>query len=58
MNKDQVKGNISKAKGSIKETTGKVFGDKDMENKGKVQNAAGKAQTGFGSLKEEIKKQD
>lgn len=58
MNKDQVKGDINKAKGSIKETTGKVFGDKDMENKGKVQNAAGKAQKGFGNLKEEIKKQD
>jgi len=56
MNKDQVKGDIKKAKGQVKETAGKVLGDKDMADRGTIQNAAGKLQKGYGDLKEEVKK--
>ncbi len=56
MNKDQVKGDVKEVKGKAKETAGKVFGDKTMENKGTLQNAAGKIQKGYGDAKEEIKK--
>jgi uncharacterized protein YjbJ (UPF0337 family) len=56
MNKDQVKGEIKQVKGNIKEAAGKVLGDKTMENKGKIQNAVGQVQKGYGDLKEDIKK--
>lgn len=58
VNKDQVKGQIKEVKGSIKEAAGKVLGDKTMENKGKLQNAAGQVQKGYGDAKERIKKSD
>jgi uncharacterized protein YjbJ (UPF0337 family) len=48
MNKDQVKGRIEEA-------TGKVTGDKELEQEGKVQNIGGKVQAGYGDLKEDIK---
>jgi len=35
MNKDQIKGKIKKVKGDIKESAGKAFGNKGLENKGK-----------------------
>jgi len=43
-------------KGQVKETTGKILGDKTMENKGTLQDAAGKIQKAYGDAKEEIKK--
>ncbi len=55
VNKDQVKGQIKKVKGNIKENAGKVLGDKKMESKGAVQNAAGKIQKAYGDVKEDIK---
>ncbi|HZR38220.1 MAG TPA: CsbD family protein [Nevskia sp.] len=55
MNNDQVKGDIKQAKGKVKEVAGRIFGDKSLENKGRIQNAAGKVQKSYGNLKEEIK---
>ena len=55
MNKDQSKGSIRQVKGQIKETTGKVFGDKSLENKGKAEKVTGKIQKNYGNLKEDIK---
>jgi uncharacterized protein YjbJ (UPF0337 family) len=55
MNKDQVKGRVAEAKGKAKEVTGKVF-SKDLENKGKLQDALGKVQATYGDLKEDVKK--
>jgi uncharacterized protein YjbJ (UPF0337 family) len=56
MNKDQIKGRIKEAKGSAKETAGKVAGKKILEQKGKLQKTAGKAQAGFGDIKNDIRK--
>lgn len=56
MNKDQAKGRVEEVKGKVKEVAGKVTGNKELEQKGKLQNAGGKAQAGFGDLKEELKK--
>jgi uncharacterized protein YjbJ (UPF0337 family) len=56
MNKDQVKGRIEKAKGTVKETVGKVTGKDSLEQKGKFQKAAGKFRAGYGDLKNDIKK--
>ena len=56
MNKDQVKGRIKEAKGKVKEVAGKVVGNKDLEQEGRLQSIGGKVQTGYGDLKEDIKK--
>lgn len=56
MNKDQTKGRVEEAKGKVKEVAGKVVGNKDLEQKGIIQNLKGKAQAGFGDLKAAIKK--
>jgi len=56
MNKDQVKGRVSKTKGEIKEAVGKAVGDKSLEIEGKVQKIAGKSQAAYGDLKSDIKK--
>jgi uncharacterized protein YjbJ (UPF0337 family) len=55
MNKDQVKGRMEQAKGSVKEATGKVVGNKDLEAEGKVDKAGGKAQATYGDIKEDVK---
>ena len=56
MNKDQVKGRVHEAKGKVKEVAGKVVGDKELEIKGKAENALGKVQGKYGDLKSDIKK--
>lgn len=56
MNKDQVKGRIKEATGAAKEAAGKVTGKDGLEQKGKLQKAAGKVQAGYGDVKKDIKK--
>lgn len=56
MNKDQLKGRAKEAEGTIKEAAGKVTGKESLEQKGKLQKAAGKVQAGFGDIKNEFKK--
>jgi uncharacterized protein YjbJ (UPF0337 family) len=56
MNKDQVKGRVEEAKGSVKETTGKVVGNPNLQTEGSVDKAAGRAQATYGDAKEQIKK--
>jgi uncharacterized protein YjbJ (UPF0337 family) len=54
-NKDQVDGRIEETKGTIKEATGKVVGDKTLEAKGNIQKNLGKVQEKFGDLKQDVK---
>jgi uncharacterized protein YjbJ (UPF0337 family) len=56
MNKDQVKGRVKEVKGKAKEIAGVLAGDETLEQKGKLQNAVGKAQAGYGDLKRDLKK--
>jgi uncharacterized protein YjbJ (UPF0337 family) len=56
MNKDQSAGRIDEVKGKVKEVAGKIVGNKELELKGKLQQASGKGQAGFGDLKADIKK--
>lgn len=56
MNKDQVKGRIRKTKGKVKQAAGKLVGNKRLEQKGKLEQATGDVQTGYGDLKSDIKK--
>ena len=55
MNKDQVKGRVQQAKGSVKETTGKVVGNSRLQGEGAAEKAAGKAQANYGNAKEKGK---
>jgi uncharacterized protein YjbJ (UPF0337 family) len=55
MNKDQVKGRVEEAKGNLKESTGRVTGDRDLEDQGTVDKAAGKVQKNYGDAKEKVK---
>jgi uncharacterized protein YjbJ (UPF0337 family) len=55
MSKDQVKGRIEEAKGTVKEVVGKILDDKDLEVEGNVQKNVGKVQAGFGDLKVDVK---
>lgn len=55
MNKDQAKGSLEKAKGSIKETIGKVVGSDKMEAEGAADKTAGTVQKKAGEVKEAAK---
>ena len=55
MNKDQVKGRISQAKGKVKEVTGKVTGNKPLQGKGTVEKVVGKVRSSYGDAKEDAK---
>lgn len=55
MNKDQVKGTLDKAKGSVKETAGKAVGNKDLEAEGQMDKAGGAVQKKVGDVKEAAK---
>ena len=55
MNKDQVKGRVEEAKGSVKETVGKAVGNKDLQAEGTVDKAQGKTQATYGDAKEKVK---
>ena len=55
MNQDQVKGRMEQAKGAVKESTGKVVGNENLEAEGAVDKAAGKTQAGYGDAKEKVK---
>ncbi len=57
MNKDQVKGRVEEAKGSIKESVGRVTGNPDLEDRGTVEKVSGKVRKTFGDAKENVKEE-
>lgn len=56
MNKNQVTGRVDQAKGKVKEVTGKILDDDQMEMEGNIEKNIGKTKAGFGDLKDDIKK--
>jgi uncharacterized protein YjbJ (UPF0337 family) len=52
MDREHVRGAADKAKGAIKETAGKVTGDKKLESEGKVDKAKGDLHTAAGNVKD------
>lgn len=54
-NKDQSKGRVREAKGTIKEFVGKATGNESLEARGKVEKTLGKAQAKFGDVKQDTK---
>lgn len=49
--KDKAEGKMHQAKGSIKEATGKILGNRDLEAEGKVENLEGDIQEKVGDAK-------
>ncbi|HEY4040670.1 MAG TPA: CsbD family protein [Rhodopila sp.] len=55
MDKDRVEGSARQAKGAVKETAGKMMGDKKTEAEGKAEKTAGKVQNTAGGAKDAAK---
>ncbi|WP_405240613.1 CsbD family protein [Lentisalinibacter orientalis] len=55
MNKQKIKGELHKAKGKIKEVTGRAIDNEEMEREGKLEHAKGSVQESYGELKSEVK---
>ena len=55
MNKDQVQGRATEAKGDIKQAAGKLVGNEKLQGQGLVDQAKGKVQAGLGDAKEKVK---
>jgi uncharacterized protein YjbJ (UPF0337 family) len=55
MDREHVKGTAEKAKGTIKDTAGKVTGDKKLQSEGKLDKAKGSAHNVAGDLKDAVK---
>jgi uncharacterized protein YjbJ (UPF0337 family) len=52
MDSEHVKGAADKVKGAIKDTAGKVTGDKDLQAEGKFDKAKGAAHDAAGDVKD------
>jgi uncharacterized protein YjbJ (UPF0337 family) len=50
MNKKQFKGRIKELIGTIREDTGRILGNKSIEEQGRAQIVAGKAQAFYGDV--------
>ena len=55
MDKEHVKGTADKAKGAIKDTAGKVTGDKELQSEGKMDKAKGDVHKAAGDVKDAVK---
>jgi uncharacterized protein YjbJ (UPF0337 family) len=55
MDREHVKGTADKVKGTIKDTAGKVTGDKKLQSEGKLDKAKGSAHNVAGDLKDAVK---
>lgn len=55
MDKERVKGMADQAKGSVKETAGKLAGDQKLRTEGKMDRAEGKVRNAVGGMKDELR---
>jgi len=53
-NDDEVKGNVDKAAGTVKQKVGRALGDPITENEGADQRASGDIQAGFGKARRKV----
>jgi uncharacterized protein YjbJ (UPF0337 family) len=52
MDREHIKGVADKAKGAIKDTAGKLTGDKELQSEGKLDKAKGAAHEAVGDVKD------
>ena len=55
MDREHAKGWAEKAKGTVKETAGKVTGDKKLQTEGKIDKAKGAAHKVAGDVKDAVR---
>lgn len=55
MDKDRIKGSFKQFSGGVKETAGKILGDKKTEAEGKAEKTEGEIQSAVGGLKDTIR---
>lgn len=55
MDKDRIKGSFKQFSGSIKETAGKLVGDKKLEGEGKAEKTEGELQNAVGGIKDTVR---
>jgi len=55
MDREHIKGAADKAKGAIKETAGKITGDKELQSEGKFDKAKGEAHNIAGNVKDAVR---
>ena len=55
MDREHVKGMADKAKGAIKDTAGKLTGDKKLESEGKMDKAKGDLHNVAGDVKDAVR---
>jgi uncharacterized protein YjbJ (UPF0337 family) len=58
MDREHIKGTADKAKGAIKDTAGKVTGDKELQREGKLDKAKGSAHKAAGDVKDAFRQED
>lgn len=56
MNRDRIKGSVTRTGGKIKQAGGDMTGDSKLQNEGKMDQAKGKLQNAVGSVKDALKK--
>jgi uncharacterized protein YjbJ (UPF0337 family) len=56
VNKDQIEGKVKKAKGAVKEKTGKLLGDRELESEGAAERGAGRVQEVYGQVRHVVGK--
>ena len=55
MDREHIKGAADKVKGAIKDTAGKVTGDKKLQSEGKIDKAKGSAHNVAGDVKDAVR---
>jgi uncharacterized protein YjbJ (UPF0337 family) len=55
MNKDQVKGEVKKAAGTVQRKAGEITGSTEQQLKGSIREAEGSIQKDYGNAKETVK---
>jgi uncharacterized protein YjbJ (UPF0337 family) len=53
-NRDEIEGKVDRAKGSAKETVGRVIDDRELEQEGRADKAGGSVQEGFGKARRKV----
>ncbi len=53
-NKDELEGKFDQARGTVKETVGRVVNDRELEDEGRADDTGGKVQEGFGKARRKI----
>jgi uncharacterized protein YjbJ (UPF0337 family) len=54
MNKDEIKGKAEKAKGYVKDKTGELIEDPELEAEGEAERAGGELREGYGKAKRKV----